>query len=71
MEGEWKWWTSKEDLTYSNWIPGEPSNGAGKENCLSFKTMSNGTVAWNDMQCVVAAYYICEKPAYVNKTTYI
>ncbi|XP_053383498.1 perlucin-like [Mercenaria mercenaria] len=63
VEGEWKWWTTKEALSYTNWLPSEPSNGAGNENCMSLKRISNGTVGWNDYRCSVATYYICEKQA--------
>lgn len=37
-----------EIMTYSNWLPGEPSNGGGNENCLQIQQSSG---RWNDSAC--------------------
>ncbi|XP_060582298.1 galactose-specific lectin nattectin-like isoform X2 [Ruditapes philippinarum] len=63
-EGEWKWWHSNEDFRYTDWLPGEPNNHGGKENCVDFTTVrkaSHQSTGWWDDQCQKSQLYICEK----------
>uniref|UniRef100_A0A8C5SBU5 Surfactant protein D n=1 Tax=Laticauda laticaudata TaxID=8630 RepID=A0A8C5SBU5_LATLA len=43
-------------LTYINWLPGEPNNSGGKENCV--EVFSNGK--WNDKSCGEKRLLVCE-----------
>lgn len=56
MEGEFQW-TNKENLQYENWIPGEPSDHNGSEDCV--RICDNGL--WNDVRCDRSSNIICEK----------
>ncbi|XP_060571831.1 C-type lectin domain family 4 member M-like [Ruditapes philippinarum] len=56
VEGEWKWATSGDDVTFTAW-GGPPSNSHGNENCIEINTL-----VWNDDQCGKQQRYICEKP---------
>lgn len=40
-------WTSGEPLTYTNWLPGEPSNSRGREHYVEIRE-TNGK--WNDLE---------------------
>lgn len=56
MEGEFQW-TNKENLQYENWMPGEPNNDYGSEDCV--RICDNGQ--WNDVGCDRSSNIICEK----------
>ncbi|XP_052257046.1 perlucin-like [Dreissena polymorpha] len=65
IENEWLWSTSQQRISYANWAPNEPTNGggnpehgAGNENCAQIRAFDR---KWNDDQCHVNNYYICEK----------
>lgn len=45
-DGGWQWVTA-ELWNYTNWYPGEPSNGAGNEHYLHYYRNYQGT-SWND-----------------------
>ncbi|XP_043844563.1 pulmonary surfactant-associated protein D-like [Dromiciops gliroides] len=45
-----------EPLVYSNWVPGEPNNDRGGENCIEI--YSNGK--WNDTLCEELRLIICQ-----------
>ncbi|KAM6156688.1 pulmonary surfactant-associated protein D [Erethizon dorsatum] len=47
---------SGEPLVYSNWVPGEPNNNGGAENCVEMFT--NGK--WNDKACGEHRLVVCE-----------
>nr|ANG56319.1 C-type lectin [Meretrix meretrix] len=60
-EGTWMWMGSNNPLepgSYSNWLPGQPSNSQNNENCADVWPT---TGQWNDGQCHVPHNYICEK----------
>ncbi|XP_077984195.1 perlucin-like [Glandiceps talaboti] len=58
-EGVWKW-IDNTRVTYSNWIPGQPSNYQGREDCGHlWKGTYDGK--WNDAPCSSKMGFICEK----------
>ena len=52
---DFKWIDSQDEVSYSNWLVGQPGNEAGEENCV--RHFSSGT-GWNDMQCSLK-YFKC------------
>jgi hypothetical protein len=46
-DGGWQW-ISGEQVTYTNWDPGEPSNDEGVENYAHFGLMTPDPSKWND-----------------------
>ncbi|XP_007496942.1 C-type lectin domain family 4 member K-like [Monodelphis domestica] len=42
------------------WIPGQPTNYLGKEDCVEMKM--EALAAWNDENCQLKYKFICEKP---------
>ncbi|GFO04413.1 macrophage mannose receptor 1-like [Plakobranchus ocellatus] len=63
-EGDWYWETNEEQETISNdftdWAPNEPNNAAKwGENCMA---MSVGDWKWNDIECWVRKFSLCEIP---------
>nr|AZS54111.1 lectin precursor 4 [Ruditapes philippinarum] len=61
-EGVWLWMTSNTKLSttkFSNWLPGEPNNANGNENCAAITHATNGK--WNDWHCNGDAFYACEQ----------
>jgi C-type mannose receptor len=66
VEGEWKWFTSNEKVTYSTWHPGNPSNSGGNENCMEILDGDGSgpkKPLWNDKVCHAFQRYICQKTA--------
>ena len=58
-EGTWMWRDGmRMDLTYTNWLPGEPSNSGGYEHCLTMRANRGGF--WNDGNCNGKLPYICQ-----------
>ncbi|KAI0217972.1 hypothetical protein LSAT2_030254 [Lamellibrachia satsuma] len=51
------------DMVYSNWIPGEPNNYLGYQNCLAIKRRlpSSRSYGWFDDDCYQKKFYICER----------
>ncbi|XP_072544602.1 mannose-binding protein C-like [Salminus brasiliensis] len=47
---------SKRPLTYTNWMPNEPNNHNGQEDCAGIYTDSK----WNDLPCDSAFHVVCE-----------
>ena len=57
-EGTWKWVSSGQTTTFTNWNPGEP-NGGG-ENCAEFLG-SDRAYTWNDVTCRAPRLPLCER----------
>uniref|UniRef100_A0A670Z2Y2 Surfactant protein D n=1 Tax=Pseudonaja textilis TaxID=8673 RepID=A0A670Z2Y2_PSETE len=55
IKGTFKY-LNDQPLTYINWVPGEPNNSGGKENCVEI--FSNGK--WNDKSCGEKRLLVCE-----------
>ncbi|CAC5415431.1 MRC [Mytilus coruscus] len=59
-DGQWKWINDLSKVQYSNWIPGQPDNSKGVEDCASFWKDNNYN--WNDVKSNHDGLgYICEK----------
>ncbi|XP_046337489.2 perlucin-like [Haliotis rufescens] len=59
-EGAFRW-EGGVPLNYTNWIPGQPDNENihnNPEHCLMIAKRGN---RWNDLECVVEIYFICER----------
>ena len=56
-EGDWSW--IGEATSYTNWLPGEPNNSGGNEDCGEIAEWAN--YQWNDSICSADQRYICER----------
>ena len=60
-------WRDESQLTWSNWLPGEPNNspvgGDGMESCviMGWTFSLDSTFQWRDVLCNFIARFICEK----------
>ncbi|XP_028129359.1 C-type lectin mannose-binding isoform-like [Diabrotica virgifera virgifera] len=55
-----KWfWLAVEPIIYTNFLPGEPNNSGGNEECLT--VVYSGRPGWNDIACSSKFYPLCEK----------
>ncbi|XP_078334097.1 uncharacterized protein LOC111106002 [Crassostrea virginica] len=57
--------TVKFPSLYTNWIPGEPNDASGDEDCASAHLHDNGK--WNDLNCSRLVFYICENDADIDE----
>ncbi|XP_050513611.1 collectin-12-like [Diabrotica virgifera virgifera] len=60
-EDQWIWMSTGRELTYTNWLPGEPSKQNVKgtvENCIDILVYAG--FKWNDQNCEVVQNFICE-----------
>ncbi|XP_066296148.1 CD209 antigen-like [Branchiostoma lanceolatum] len=62
QEGTWVWDDGKLLSGWSNWYPGEPNDSSGTEECAEWRPVRFGT-KWNDDQCYLSQYYVCEVSA--------
>ena len=56
VEGYWDW--DGPYSTYTNWRNNEPNNANNIEDCAILNQGSNG--GWNDVDCEISIYYVCE-----------
>ena len=59
VEGQWRWLTSGEPVTFEILYTGEPNNVDGDENCLSMSI----TYGWHDVPCnsvLLIDWAVCE-----------
>ena len=58
-EGVWRWVSSNTPISSAvqDWIPGEPNNSGGDEDCLA---INYAGPHWNDRPCHIISRYICE-----------
>jgi hypothetical protein len=68
--GNWTWDHSGSELTWYDWMDGEPNNWEHHQQCLTMLKLQDifgyGVWHWNDWACNEMAQYICEKPAEVR-----
>lgn len=55
-EGKFRW-SNDAPMTYGNWLPKQPDDSNGGEDCASL-TLGDGR--WNDVDCIRALPYLCE-----------
>ncbi|XP_030625584.1 C-type lectin domain family 4 member E isoform X2 [Chanos chanos] len=60
-EGTWRWLNGSELVT-SYWMPGEPNDDLGIEDCAAIYPAGNLRKSWNDVPCSHPLKWICEKP---------
>lgn len=60
VEGNWVWMKSRQPITFTDWGHNEPTNSGHHEDCLHLYTTLD--FHWNDAQCSLKAYFICERP---------
>jgi len=61
-----EWWLirtkdnsfAKYRMNYNHWLPAEPNNASGNEDCMSMYAVWD--YGWNDCACHVSHYFICE-----------
>nr|XP_022328733.1 perlucin-like protein isoform X1 [Crassostrea virginica]XP_022335146.1 perlucin-like protein isoform X1 [Crassostrea virginica] len=63
VEGKFVWEPYGDDITYSNYAPGEPNNHHGVEDCLLIDGSSHKdfSFTWDDRNCDDQHYYICKQ----------
>ena len=48
------------EMAYTNWLPGEPNNVNGNEDCVHFRVDDSNTMFWNDTPCTRVNCFVCE-----------
>jgi hypothetical protein len=67
VEGLWQWPDGTTN-GYANWMPQQPDNSGGNEDCAADNW--DGTGQWNDANCGDARPFVCERGAALqNRTT--
>ncbi|XP_067686861.1 perlucin-like [Haliotis asinina] len=59
VEGKFTWSQSGDPVTYTHWVPGEPSS-VEDEDCLALFTYHN--FMWNDAPCETNQMFLCQIP---------
>ena len=59
VEGYWRWTSTSNVTTFTNWHPGQPDNFHGTEDCAMFNGYWGGE--WDDHPCNFNATPLCEK----------
>lgn len=52
----WFWVSDNSIVTYTDWIPGQPSDSGGNQDCVHIHDSG-----WNDLSCTTFLPYLCEK----------
>ncbi|XP_041374047.1 perlucin-like protein [Gigantopelta aegis] len=58
-ESTWFWMHSKDPVTFTAWVPGQPDNSHG-ENCIHLNKYGSVRWGWNDYDCKTILYGLCE-----------
>ena len=59
-EGYWYWW-DRSPLIFKNFIPNEPNDSKGVEDCLEMLVVTaNIRGGWNDVNCNVSLPFVCQ-----------
>ncbi|XP_063435840.1 perlucin-like protein [Mytilus trossulus] len=58
-ESDWRWASTYGKIEPTFWLPGEPNNGYGNEDCMETYNIIRGL--WNDEDCSDHQFSICEK----------
>ena len=57
VEGDWRWVTSGQVVSFNNWMGGRPNNAGGNQHCMSY-THPHGK--WRDDFCTYRIAAFCE-----------
>ena len=57
VEGDWRWVTSGQVVSFNNWMGGRPNNAGGNQHCMSY-THPQGK--WSDDFCTYRMTAFCE-----------
>ncbi|XP_053087075.1 putative C-type lectin domain family 20 member A [Pangasianodon hypophthalmus] len=66
----WRWSLNDlplKNVTYTNWFPGEPNNGAGKEACGAIGAYNT----WYDVPCTGVRQFICYNASFSGSDKFI
>nr|KAG5701836.1 hypothetical protein BaRGS_019047 [Batillaria attramentaria] len=59
-EGTFVWVSDNRDITFFDFIPGQPDNSGNNEDCLEILVVSPFNSQWNDRSCHINNRYICQ-----------
>ncbi|XP_062583691.1 type-2 ice-structuring protein-like [Saccostrea cucullata] len=54
----WRWSTTFEPITFSDWAPGKP-DASTRDECLALNTIYD--MSWDDFECDASFSFICER----------
>ena len=59
--GPWGYTSSRTELEFENWYPGQPNTGAHAHDCGHiYSSISNVNGKWGDANCNMKFHFICE-----------
>ncbi|XP_026481366.1 macrophage mannose receptor 1-like [Ctenocephalides felis] len=61
VDGKFEWWNNI-PMDYANWLPTQPDNSKGIENCMEMRELSTGKFGFNDAPCSFQHMPICCDP---------
>ena len=62
-EGIFRWQSTGKQAIYTNWLPTQPDNWQGNEDCATLKDLASRQ--WNDSPCSDTIYYaLCVRGLY-------
>ncbi|XP_011417968.3 perlucin-like protein [Crassostrea angulata] len=63
VEGSFLWEPYGDQITYTNFSPGEPNDLNNSEDCLLIdgSSLKNNTYTWNDRNCRDSHFYVCKQ----------
>ena len=56
-EGEWRWVTSGQLVSFRDWVRGQPNNAGRNQDCMVYEHLSS---AWRDDSCERRSWTLCE-----------
>ena len=65
-EGVFRYESSGQTLTYSNWNPNEPNNWENREHCGELYVGHSTAGKWNDGDCSQKIAFACESNGGIN-----
>ncbi|XP_062596365.1 CD209 antigen-like protein C isoform X2 [Saccostrea cucullata] len=61
IEGKFVWASTGSSLTFKDWDRLEPNDQEGIEDCMEISRFPRRIRLWNDANCALKFYFICEK----------
>ena len=65
-EGVFRYESSGQTITYSNWNPNEPNNWENREHCGELYVGHSTAGKWNDGDCSYTIAFACESNGGIN-----